>query len=540
MDRRLIAGMLGLLVAGCAMSRSGMPVGRQAEPVAVGEVDALPPIGDSVARTYAQRDAATRRAGQAPESPAIDDPPPPKPRTSVPPGRPAPFADRSPDSPRIQAEPAAGAADGPRPAPFADQVPSGPRPQSPAPKTGRRDPPSDSAASQPAPAPGPSEAPSASVATVPDSTPTPGAPPSPFAASAPVVAKDATGDTQVQPTSAVAPSTEPAEGKSVIAAMNGKAATVGTEIITERQLRAALALTKEKVSNPEQWNDPAFKKQVFDHTLKSLIDRALLVQAAKKKIKDLKMFNDAVDKDWTDRELPPMLREYNVTNIHELKRKMASMGKSLDQVREDYRLSILAREYLGMQIKDKLHVSFPEMYDYYNENREKFHRSAQVVWREIEIEIAKCPSRAEAKGPRRTAVVDRLRKGGDFARLARAASHGATAKQGGKWETAPGGSANPEINAALAALAPGQVSGVIEAPGSFHILRLESKREAGIAPFPDVQDQIKETLFVRRANKLQDELLASLRAKTVITTIFDPPASDPSAVRTTTSQPGRR
>ena len=532
MDRRLIAGVLGLLLAGCAMTRSGMPGGKSAEPVTMGEVDALPPVGEALAKTYAQRDAATRRAGQAPESPPIDDPPPPAPRPILPPGRPAPFAGRSSASPRLQAEPAPGRPDGPRPAPFAGQVPSGPRPQSPAPDATKPEPPPSSV-----PTAGPPEMPSASVEPSSDSTP--GAPPSPFGAPAPVVAKEATGDTQVRPTSAVAPATGPAAGKPVVAAMNGKAATVGTEIITERQLRAAVLLNREKFGSPEQWNDPAFKKKLFDHTLQSLIDRALLVQAAKKKIKDLKMFNDAVDKEWTERELPPMLREYQVSNIHELKRKMAGMGRSLDQVREDYRQSILAREYLGMQIKDKLHISFPEMYDYYTANREKFRRPALVVWREIEIDIAKCPSRADAKG-RADAIVDRLRKGDDFSKLARAASHGPTAKEGGKWETAPGGSANPEINAALASLAPGQVSGIIEAPGAFHVVRLESRREAGIAPFPDVQDQIKETIFVEKANKLQDALLASLRAKTVITTIFDPPASDPAAVRTATAGPAAR
>ncbi len=116
--------------------------------------------------------------------------------------------------------------------------------------------------------------------------------------------------------------------------------------------------------------------------------------------------------------MPPLLREHGVANIHELKRKYAKEGRSLDQVREDFRLSILATEFLQVQIKDKLKVSHPEAYEYYNANKEKYRRPAQVVWREIEVDIAKCASRARAR-PARERVLDRLRKGDDFARLAR-------------------------------------------------------------------------------------------------------------------------
>ena len=59
MDRRLIAGLLGLFVAGCAHARSGMPEAGNREPVA--QVDSLPPIRDSINQTSAATDPATKR-----------------------------------------------------------------------------------------------------------------------------------------------------------------------------------------------------------------------------------------------------------------------------------------------------------------------------------------------------------------------------------------------------------------------------------------------------------------------------------------------
>ncbi len=366
----------------------------------------------------------------------------------------------------------------------------------------------------------------------------PGAPPSPFADPPPKEATDAPIDPQVRTTSGDLPAAAPkGSSKADVAkapapsAANKTAATVGTEIITLRQVYAALIDKKERYAEVWKKGTASDKEKIFQITLNGLIDRALLVQAAKKKIKDMKAFYNDIDRVWTDTELPPLLREYGVTNIHELKRKLAGMGRSLDQMREDYRQSTLAREYMGVQIKDKLHVSLPEMTKYYDENREKFRRPAEVVWREVEVDIRKCASRAEARA-RADEILARIQKGDDFARLAKAVSHGPTAKDGGHWKTAPGSSSNPDINAALANLAAGQNSGVIEAPGSFHIVHVDSKREAGIAPFYEVQDQIKEDLTVEKGNRAAEDLLNTLRSKTVVSTIFDSPDFDPSAVRT--------
>ena len=205
---------------------------------------------------------------------------------------------------------------------------------------------------------------------------------------------------------------------------------------------------------------------------------------------------------WVEQELPPLLREHKVSNIHELKRKLAGMGRSLDQMRDDYRLSILASDFLQVQIKDKLHAALPEMYEYYNEHKNQYHRPAQVVWREIEVDIAKCPSRAEAKA-RADAIVDRLRKGDDFAKLARNARprpdhrRRTAACRGDRLGAA---SANADINAAIAALAPGQTSAVIEAPGGFHIVRLESSARPA-SPFSRGPGQDQGRDPVEKRNK---------------------------------------
>ena len=276
------------------------------------------------------------------------------------------------------------------------------------------------------------------------------------------------------------------------------------------------------------------QRQLVDKVLSQLIERTLLVQAAKKQMKEpkaLNQFYEAVDKAWIEHEMPPMLRETKASNIHELRAKLTERGISLDQIREDFRQNTLAREFMMMKLGGKLTVSLNEKQAYYTSHLDDFKRPAQVSWREIAIDTARCANRDEAR-KKTDAILARVTKGEDFAKVARAESHGATARDGGLWEIAPGSYAIPAVNESIEALGPGQISRVIEAPAGFHVVKVETKREAGPARFDEVQDEIRDLVLHQKQASLFGGFIDNLRTKTLITTMFDPPTSDPSAVRT--------
>jgi parvulin-like peptidyl-prolyl isomerase len=533
MDRRLIAGLLGLLVSGCAHARSGMPeTGKNYEPVS--QVDALPPIKDSINQTTAATDAATQRASHDPATlkpPANSGGPTPAPAQPIlPPGRPAPFADRAATAPRLQAPPTSGRPEGQpaeaRPAPFVDQTPANPRPQTP-PTTPMLAPASATESLPPISANLPAISPLLPATT---------------AAPAPVVAADLPKvDAAVIPTAAIKPQGKPKTKALARIAGGGQAAMVGNEVITLDQLRRVLKDQLEGVPD-EQKRNPETQRMIVDSVLNKLIERTLILQAVKKQIKDpknLQTVYDSIDKGWIDQELPPLLRKSNTPNIYELKRKLAEQGKSLDALRDDFRKDTLAHEFMLSKIQSKMNASLPEKQRYYTAHVNDFNRPAQVTWREIAIENAKCASRAEAKA-KAEALLARIKKGEDFAKVARAESHGATAREGGLWEIAPGGYGVPEINEAIAALAPGKSSGVIEVPGGFHIVLVENKREAGPARFDEVQDQIKDRILREKFSRLADNYINDLKKTTIITTMFDTPKLDPSAMRASAEAPPAR
>jgi parvulin-like peptidyl-prolyl isomerase len=313
-------------------------------------------------------------------------------------------------------------------------------------------------------------------------------------------------------------------------------AEVGDENITWRELKAAYA---ERIP-PEAEPSKADMNHYASELLDLLIDQRLLVQAAKRQINDSKKwdaFTKKVDESWAEQRRGHLLKRYNVTNEYELRNKMEERGISLDDVKRRYRNETIAHEYLRLKIFSKTEPTLHSMQKYYNAHLKEYDRPARVSWREIAVSIDQKTTSAAARR-KAEALLARLRAGEDFAKLAKEQSQGATASKGGLWEKMqPGSFAVPPVNEALDRLPLNQVSSIIEGPKSLHIVRVEARFPAGIAPFEAVQDEVRMAVFQEDFNREADALIKKLRSTTLIRSeAFQGTASEPSAARTDASR----
>jgi peptidyl-prolyl cis-trans isomerase SurA len=319
-----------------------------------------------------------------------------------------------------------------------------------------------------------------------------------------------------------------------------RAAAVGDEIITINELESAVnEQMKEIPAGQLETMSKAqlhqVRNQIAASRLNQMIDQALIVQQAKEKLKKnpkaKQAFEEFVEKQWTSDELPILLSNTATSNVHELRIKLASEGKSYDSMKQSYRKSKMAREFLMAEIHNKLSADMIEMRKYYNEHLDKFDQPERMTWREIEINFARYPSRAEAR-KKAEEVLARLLHNEDFAAIARSVSNGPTATKGGLYvEMQPGSYGIPVVNDELNRIPTGQVSQILEAPGSFHIIRVDSRREKGPLRFDEVQDQVRNLVWQENFQKAVGDHVAELRAKTLIRTIFDNTESDPELAR---------
>ena len=608
MKPSVVAGVLGLALAGCAQSRSAMPkVARTSAPVGLAPV---PPIHEVINKSELAGDSRSGRLGYLSEDKAASGKPPRPGGFSE--GRPAPFVAQAPfgarprryPEPKAQpprppiaqeppdadpfvaesagAEPAAElpppvepsspapimtpAPDVPAPPPSASDAAPAVAPPDPLPGPDPDDKPPvelpappavepiDTPAPAPAPASDPAPPPASDPAPPPAPAPAPELPPELPLISQPEV-KAAAVD---QPRSAARPSDAPrdpemrtvnAPGSPALATVRSErtsltlkkagqdAARVGDDVITLHELDVAVRKYLQDKGVPADQSPTRDELNMIGRSvLDMLIERSLIVHEARIKLKNPKqidMFMEMADKSFREDELPPLLRRNGAADELDLKRKLAQRGESLDEMRESYRLDSLAREFLQQELRTRMTVELPapEMRTYYNEHLKDFERPALWTWREVVVEVGKHPSRAEARR-KAEAVLDRLRLGEDFAKVAGRESDGPNKARGGLWETTPGSYAIPSVNDALANLPPKQISPILEAPTSFHIVRVESRRPTGPATFAEVQDVIRRKLREQTHGREATAYLAKLRKKTLITCpLFENTESAPKLAR---------
>lgn len=327
--------------------------------------------------------------------------------------------------------------------------------------------------------------------------------------------------------------------------MGTTVATVGGVPISLRELQEVVwnwkrtYLPKGEVLPPDQLND------LTQNLLESLIDRQLYIQEAKRRFlksdKQRQMFDDLALKEWKQREIPRLIQKHKVANEYELRDKIEAQGGSLELMRRTFSEEMMAREFVQSRLKARMvEPSQPEFVAYYHEHLQDFHQPARVVWREIVVKVPPGASRAEAKR-KAEEMLGRLARGADFEAMARAESQGPTAARGGLWQTEPNASSVPAVNAALASVPLNSISPVLEGPASFHIVRVESRTEAGPLPFDDekgiVQRKIRQKLQETAFQRELEAFTSQLRSQTVITYLYGPPPKpaarrDPKAIRT--------
>jgi peptidyl-prolyl cis-trans isomerase SurA len=242
------------------------------------------------------------------------------------------------------------------------------------------------------------------------------------------------------------------------------------------------------------------------------------------------MFTQEADRFFRDEQIPQLLNEYHADNELQLRDRLKEHGRSFDTVAQATRQNWMAENFLHAKIKDRVKVDLPELLKYYEAHKrdKEFDRPAQIVWREIVVEVGRYPRREDAR--RKVEALDQaLKRGADFAELARTQSDGPTRsrEQGGRMQTSPGTYGVASVNRALESLPAGQLSDILEGPTSFHIVRVEQRRAAGPAPFSELQDRIRSTLLEKKYQSERAAFLQKLWDQTPVSTIFDETESDP-------------
>lgn len=275
--------------------------------------------------------------------------------------------------------------------------------------------------------------------------------------------------------------------------VNRIAAVVNKEIITVRQIDLELEKRQLGKGGLAQLSGPALD-DLRKQALSSLIEEKLVEQRVEK-------LGIAVTDDEIEAAIGDVLMQNKITR-DELIQALTLQGMDFDLYRQNLRKQILRYKLLGREVKSKVDVSKQDQLDYFREHIEEYRQKPTLHISRISFPLPAKASPAEVATVRQTAneALDELQKGADFNTILAEYSADQRAS-GGDMGTFGEGELTPAFDQALAGLEEGQLSGLVETPESFHILKVLGRQAGTVRQFDAVKDEITKTLSDKKTDE---------------------------------------
>lgn len=323
------------------------------------------------------------------------------------------------------------------------------------------------------------------------------------AASTPAPAGGTTAAARTSNTAAAA-SAQPAAIKPMPAQIPAVVARVNGEAIERWEFDSAVKRVEARAGGPVP---PDKRDEVLRGVLDQLIAFHLLAQESRtRKLEPTPSEIDA--------RVGDVRRGYPTEDA--FKQGLAAQGVTVDQVRQQARDSVGVQKIIETEIEAKVAISDAEVSAFYQQNLDRFKQDESVHASHILIGVPqnatpeqKTQARAKAQG-----VLKQLRAGGDFAALAKAESQDpGSAQNGGDLGFFPKGQMVPAFEEAAFKTKPGTISGVVETPFGFHIIKVHERRQPRTAPLAEVAPQIKGFLEQGQRETRLEQLVEQLKSK---------------------------
>lgn len=336
------------------------------------------------------------------------------------------------------------------------------------------------------------------------------------------------------------PEPEPApDPNAVIVTVNGEEITQGRlDQEVNRQMMAAGA----RMGNLPPQFLAQFKKQISRQILDKLVGEELLDQ-------ELKAANVVV----TEEEAIASIEEKGAEQtppitIDTLKQMVESQGGDFAEFKEQYRMGLARQKFMEARWAGQIDVNDAEAQAYYEGHPNEFEEPEQVHASHILItpdpnaadpNEAKAAAKAEAED-----LLKQIKDGADFAELARAHSDCPSKARGGDLGTFGRKQMVPPFEEAAFALAPGEVSDVVETRFGYHVIKVAEHQDAKTTSLEDAKEGIIAKLTRMKQQGVVEEFLQELKDKATIEYApgFEPapaaPAGGPMTVTPNTSSPG--
>jgi peptidyl-prolyl cis-trans isomerase SurA len=284
-------------------------------------------------------------------------------------------------------------------------------------------------------------------------------------------------------------------------------ATVNDDAIFLSELRRKAApFLEQVVQGATEGDRPARIKRLYEQFLKELVDDQLIEQTAKK-------MNVVVSGSDVEQAIENV-RKQNSLDSAKFWEAVKSQGFTEKQYRADVRKQILRLKVTNQRVRSRVNLNDDTVKEEYDDRVRKARRRQRFHPEHIFIGLPQTASATDVANAMKKA--QELRSGLTLENFSSVASQ----RGGGDLGWLDQGDLSEDLENALLALDPGQISAPVRGPSGVHIFLLRDRQTGGvqIPPFAEAKDAIYRELLDRAMAKQQELFLADLRRNAVIDT----------------------
>ncbi len=186
----------------------------------------------------------------------------------------------------------------------------------------------------------------------------------------------------------------------------------------------------------------------------------------------------------------------------EAKKKGFESNPDYQKKLEDFKKLTLISLLLEKEIEDKAKPSDKDVKDYYEKHKADLTANNQIRASHILVK-----SEDDAKK-----ILDQLKKGGDFAKIAKEKSiDTGSAKNGGDLGFFSRGQMVPEFEKAAFNLKEGEVSGPVKTQFGYHIIKVTGRKEGKVVEFDKVKDLLTQKVTAEKQKEAFDSYMEGLK-----------------------------
>jgi peptidyl-prolyl cis-trans isomerase C len=306
----------------------------------------------------------------------------------------------------------------------------------------------------------------------------------------------------------------PARGDVKKPATEDKAAIVNGAVITKEELDGEVFLVQRTVLGTGKPLTCSLLAAIQKEVLDSLIRREILFQESRKA-------GTKVDPKEIDKEIDGLKKKF--LSEAEYRNELNRKNISEDKLRVQLERGLSIQRYVDRQFVKKVKIADADVMAYYESHLSLLKQPLQVRVSHILIQSDSKWDASRKQEARRKAdqILRELKRGKDFAAVAREQSDGPTRTNGGELGYIKMGQLEKQLEDVVFSLKAGDISDVVETVYGFHLFKVVDRKAESIEAYDNVKDQIRQYLVQEKAKQEANLQAQKMREKSKVEILLE-------------------